>query len=75
MRSYYGKEVKISGNGVEGFPFGKVEMWTECNHTTIYSGIDCIYDGYHNTRIFDDEVERLCNIAKEHGFEVEVVRV
>lgn len=72
MRRYYAKKVTVAG--LMEF---KVEMWTEHNHSAVYSCNEPIFDGnsFKASNIFDDEVKRICDIAERHGQSCKVEQI
>lgn len=73
MRSYYGKKVIVAGF----LELGKVEMWTEHNHSQVYSNGVPLFDGYvcEANKKFNAEVKRICEIAEKHGQSFNVERI
>ena len=71
MRSYY--KVTVRTAGIIDYD---IESWSEHNHSSVYSGGSPLFDGYSPEayKVIEKEIERLVNIAKQHGMTVEVIR-
>lgn len=54
----------------------KIESWTEHNHMSVYSDNNPLFDGYacEGTKAIEAEIQRICDIAKSHGFEAEIIK-
>lgn len=72
MRRYYGEKVTIGG-----LLEYKVEMWTEHNHSCVYSNDNPLFDGYvlEASKKFHEEVKRICENAEKYGMSWKVDRI
>ena len=71
MKTYNKTIIKVGG--ILEF---KVERWTEHNHMTVYSDNEPIFDGdkCQGVKAIEKEIQRICDIAKQHGFEAEIIQ-